>query len=1071
MPPIKKPTGKVANAPTVGKPVDASGIYVPCLFPPWDDADVEREDWGDLTLVLTPQTPLSALFVDGGIPEGATAAPQPSVPYLQNHVKEWKRPSAIFSPFKPVVVRNNNTAGTNSQAGSGPDSETTPATASTTNLGPHTIKKFKNEELDPHVVVPYIEDRSSSVTAALESKRRPRKDRGQAAMPPFMRAFNSALLVLQHHEGLMMKGTYAWELIYPQSNGMPVFNPTGKYAVKLFWNGAYFKIIIDDRLPTDIFGQSMFTVTDAKEIWPALLVKAMLKVLGPANEHLLFTNPVTTLSCLLSGWVPQLYSPIADDIRILDILETQSTQPNNIVVIGLNGDTHMSSYLITGREREGVDCTLITRTSNIIEELAPFVFGQCSVHPTWLDTKVSWGLMKKLFSRVVVFRPITATAHLPKSLYVDAKQVYHPPPEAGATDSTTHTASSTTTPSAPISTSKWAVIKAAADVDILFVHSALYVGNEGVPTGVFKATVQQFDWKHRPHFRTLTTIECPQGSPASVPLRLPKGVHTLKIDIDGMVQHREAFTMLSSTESVTWGDEKDMYTALGLTRWSDAGTYGTHEANSLTMWFKRHIVIKGPQAECYFHVHTVPRGTDVEHYKIPLAVADPKGKAGPADKGKPGGKPAPAAAVVNPVEEVVIPDPIISITTHTELLLVDLDNGHVVRSNDGNLLTTIPSNKTGYMLLGYARPPVAYPKGLWVCSLTAEGNFERIETKPFEDAVTRTGEYKVNAHATVFKYFITAGEAATASILVNVVEDMNATYTVVITQNDKPIATRTDVRGKTLIEHITFIPPEKGANTVYAIVCTLDTLSAQVLRHSRSEKAKGLFHQSLMNASTSQPQQPNTAALLAATDVKYTLKILGSSPKIEIKDDTAPAEALAAIKANWAKPKDTPQDQPAAKAQKPTGKDKGAISADDGARAVKAKEARQKYLLSLNGEHSPPPATPGTSTTTTTTAATTTTTTTTQVPFPECLLIKPHHKATLSSLTELQAKSDAYAENLLSEYKSFLQKGKTITEENLVFIQKQMEASVVGWAARRKEAAGTEIDDPKGKGGAAAKKK
>eukprot|EP00759_Apiculatamorpha_spiralis_P047233 PhF_6_TR43012/c1_g1_i1/m.65729 len=179
MPPIKKPTGKVANAPTVGKPVDASGIYVPCLFPPWDDADVEREDWGDLTLVLTPQTPLSALFVDGGIPEGATAAPQPSVPYLQNHVKEWKRPSAIFSPFKPVVVRNNNTAGSNSQAGSGPDSETTPAAASTTNLGPHTIKKFKNEELDPHVVVPYIEDRSSSVTAALESKRRPRKDRGQ----------------------------------------------------------------------------------------------------------------------------------------------------------------------------------------------------------------------------------------------------------------------------------------------------------------------------------------------------------------------------------------------------------------------------------------------------------------------------------------------------------------------------------------------------------------------------------------------------------------------------------------------------------------------------------------------------------------------------------------------------------------------------------------------------------------------------------------------------------------------------------------------------------------------------
>ncbi|DAZ92399.1 TPA: hypothetical protein N0F65_003782 [Lagenidium giganteum] len=76
------------------------------------------------------------------------------------------------------------------------------------------------------------------------------------------------------------KPPFLWEAIYPQdARGVPVYNPGGKYSVKLFVLGKWRRIDIDDRLPVLKDGNIAYLTSSMRsEIWPALLVKAIYKV-------------------------------------------------------------------------------------------------------------------------------------------------------------------------------------------------------------------------------------------------------------------------------------------------------------------------------------------------------------------------------------------------------------------------------------------------------------------------------------------------------------------------------------------------------------------------------------------------------------------------------------------------------------------------------------------------------------------------------------------------------------------------------------------------------------------------
>ncbi|KPA84618.1 putative calpain-like cysteine peptidase putativecysteine peptidase Clan CA family C2 [Leptomonas pyrrhocoris] len=134
-----------------------------------------------------------------------------------------------------------------------------------------------------------------------------------AEAPPFlMTALDSALLAVERAQRFIPAGSYLWELVHPHAPGTchPVYNPFGKYAVKLFIAGAYRKVIVDDRLPVDVLGRPLLTTTSLKELWPALIGKAIVKALGPVTGvEALVASPELIVSVLMGNWVPQYLSP------------------------------------------------------------------------------------------------------------------------------------------------------------------------------------------------------------------------------------------------------------------------------------------------------------------------------------------------------------------------------------------------------------------------------------------------------------------------------------------------------------------------------------------------------------------------------------------------------------------------------------------------------------------------------------------------------------------------------------------------------------------------------------------
>ncbi|KAF3087137.1 cysteine protease [Orbilia oligospora] len=95
-------------------------------------------------------------------------------------------------------------------------------------------------------------------------------------------------------------------IIWPQRDGVPVVSPTGKYIVKLWLNGCYRKVIIDDFLPASL-GDSKHSLHVASNehpsfILPSLLEKAYLKAMGGYDFP--GSNSGTDLYCF-TGWIPE----------------------------------------------------------------------------------------------------------------------------------------------------------------------------------------------------------------------------------------------------------------------------------------------------------------------------------------------------------------------------------------------------------------------------------------------------------------------------------------------------------------------------------------------------------------------------------------------------------------------------------------------------------------------------------------------------------------------------------------------------------------------------------------------
>ena len=84
--------------------------------------------------------------------------------------------------------------------------------------------------------------------------------------------------------------------------GYPMYNPCGKYIVKLFINGVWRAVEIDDFLPVDEFGSLICAYSNKDKLWVSLLEKAYLKIHG--GYEFIGSNSSRDLYTW-TGWLPE----------------------------------------------------------------------------------------------------------------------------------------------------------------------------------------------------------------------------------------------------------------------------------------------------------------------------------------------------------------------------------------------------------------------------------------------------------------------------------------------------------------------------------------------------------------------------------------------------------------------------------------------------------------------------------------------------------------------------------------------------------------------------------------------
>ena len=124
--------------------------------------------------------------------------------------------------------------------------------------------------------------------------------------------------------------------IYPQKNGNPIYNPSGHYIIKLYFMGKPRRIDIDDRIPCNINGEYILSkCEDLNEIWPALFIKALLKLNIYKVRHPLYEKKEENID------ISYIYALTGYHIQMLKYINLES-EIENLLQNNINDDNYIN---------------------------------------------------------------------------------------------------------------------------------------------------------------------------------------------------------------------------------------------------------------------------------------------------------------------------------------------------------------------------------------------------------------------------------------------------------------------------------------------------------------------------------------------------------------------------------------------------------------------------------------------------------------------------------------------------------------------------------------------------------